>query len=170
MTVHIPIERSVSDAHRAATDDVNRWRGHCLESYARLEFEVTNTLRAMADEPNSKAAVPHNFGDKMKKLRSVIGPGEQFANGKLAKTLNEFDDHLGRRNLLVHATGKVTINAKGEWLWRYQFQPSGKNVPMQDGFFEQGIALDIEKSLAQASKRLGDQLRTLRQKLGAVTK
>lgn len=165
MSVLIPIEHSVSDAHRAATDDVNRWRGHCVESYARLELEVTTTLYAMAAAPDAKVSVPHNFGEKVKKLRLVIEPGQPFANAKLAKGLHKFEDHLIRRNMLVHSVGRVLVDAKGQWVWHYRFLPSGKGLHIESGFFEQDIALEIEKSLARGTQSLGGQLQALRTKL-----
>ena len=167
MTVHLPIERSLGDTHDKAIDAVNQWRGHCVERYARLEFEVTRTLSAMAEMPGSKISVPHNFGDKMKKLRAAVDPNGPFTHAKLAKALDAFSDHLGRRNMLVHATGKVWIDGKGEWLWRYRFQPSGKGREMELGCFEADEAREIGRTLARDSQSLGGQLRALRQKLGA---
>ena len=169
MTVHLPIERSLNDAHVGAIDEVNRWRGHCVECYARLEYEVVGTLSAMAAKPCSNISVPHNFGEKVKKLRAAVGPDGLFKRPKLANALDSFTNHLNRRNMLVHATGKVWTDGKGEWLWLYRFQPSGKGRPVEEGHFEQGEALAIEKSLARESQSLGGQLRALREKLKAVT-
>jgi hypothetical protein len=169
MTVHLPIERTLGDPHGTATDAVNRWRGHCVERYARLEYEVTMMLAAMAAMPDSKVSVPHNFGDKMKKLRAAIDANGPFSHFKLAKSLDGFVEHLSRRNMLVHASGKVWIDPKGGWLWRYRFQPSGKGRPMEVGCFEQDEALAIEKDLARESKSLGGQLRALRRTLEATT-
>ena len=169
MTVHIPIERALSDAHGTAIDAVNRWRGHCVERYARLEYEVTIALTTMAAMPDSKVSVPHNFGDKMKRLRAAIGTAGPCAHSKLAKALDGFAEHLNRRNLLVHASGKVWIDGKGEWLWRYQFLPSGKAKALEIGCFEEKEARAIEDALARESQSLVDQLRALRLKLEAVT-
>ena len=169
MTVQLPIESALKDTHLAAIDAVNRWRGHCVERYARLEHEVTTTLSAMAAAPGSTVRVPHNFREKVKSLRAAITADGSFANPKLAKALDSFEDHLTRRNMLVHASGKVWIDGKGEWLWRYQFQPSGKGKTVEVGCFEEQEARAIEEALARESQSLGGQLRALRQKLEAVT-
>lgn len=168
MTVHRPIERATSDMHSAAIDAVNRWRGHCVERYARLEYEVTATLSAMAATPDFTVSVPHNFGEKVKKLRAAVEAGGSFEHSRLAKALDGFADHLRRRNLLVHATGKVWTDGKGDWLWRYRFQPSGKCREEEVGCFEREEATEIEMTLARDSKSLGDQLRALRGKLEAA--
>lgn len=168
MTVHIPVEASPRDMHRAAIDAVNRWRGHCVECYARLEFEVATTLSAMA-ATNSTVPVPHNFGDKVKRLRAAVDCGGPFAQQKLANAIEGLAEHLGRRNLLVHASGKVWVDGQGGWLWRYQFQPSGKGRPLESGCFDYTEALRIEKDLAREGQSLGGQMSALRKSLQAVT-
>ena len=170
MNVRVLVEPTLRNAHDAAIGAVNEWRGHCVERYARLEFDVTETLSAMAAVPGTNVSVPHNFGEKVKKLRAAIDSGGPFAHPKIAKALDEFTDHLGRRNLLVHATGKVWIDSHGDWLWHYRFQPSGKGRALEIGSFEQRNALQIEKALSHDSQSLGDQLRALRTKVVAVTK
>jgi hypothetical protein len=167
MTVQLPIERTLSDVHREATDDVNRWRGHCIESYARLEHAVTITLSTMAAIPEANLSVPHNFGDKINKLREAVELGQRFENSRLAKSLDCFAEHLGRRNMLVHSTGKVTIDAKGRWVWGYTFLSSGKAGSVENGSFEQDEALKIGKSLASDVQRLRSHMDNLRKQ--AVT-
>ena len=165
MTVQLPIERALKDTHLAAIDAVNQWRGHCVERYARLEHEVTMTLSAMAAAPGSTVRVPHNFGEKVKSLRGAITADGPFANPKLAKALDSFEDHLTRRNLLVHSSGKIWIDQNGRWLWRYQFQPSGKSKAMEIGCFDEPKALEIEEDLKRVGQSRGGQLRALRQNL-----
>src|SRR5689334_16693781 len=113
MTVQAPIELPLSDNYRAAIDAVNRWRGHCVERYARLEYEVTATLSAMAALPNSKIAVPHTFAEKLKRLRAAVEPGQAFGDPRIAKALDNFGCHFARRNMLVHASGKIWSDEKG---------------------------------------------------------
>ena len=169
MTVHLPIERTLNEARDKAIDAVNRWRGHCVERYARLEDEVTTTLSAMASMSDAKVNVPHNFGDKVRTLRTAIAAEGIFSRPRLCKALESFETHLARRNMLVHATGKIWTDSKGDWLWRYRFQPSGKNSSIQIGYVEKDEAIEWEEGLARESRSLVDQLRTLRQSLKAVT-
>jgi hypothetical protein len=124
----------------------------------------------MAEASEAKALVPHNFGDKVKKLRAAFEPDQPGANAKLAKALDGFADHLSRRNLLVHSISKVAIDAKGQWVWRYCFRPSGKGCSIESGAFEKAHAHALERSLARASQSLVGKLRTVRGKLEAVTK
>ena len=117
MTVHLPIERTLNEARDKAIDAVNRWRGHCVERYARLEDEVTTTLSAMASMSDAKVNVPHNFGDKVKKLRAAVEADGQHPSENAVKALRDLAHHLDRRNMLVHASGRVWIDPKGNWLW-----------------------------------------------------
>lgn len=169
MTAHTPLERSFTDARAEAIDEVNRWRGHCVEIYARVEYEITRTLSAMAVMQDAQTSIPHNFGEKVKKLRTAVEPAAPLANSKLAIALKDFADHFDRRNMLVHSTGKVWVGVNGDWLWRYRFQPSGKGRPMEVGCFARDDALDIEKALALAGRSLGNQLRSLRNELATDT-
>ena len=170
MTLQGPIEIQVSENYEAAVNAVNRWRGHCVERYARLEYEVTKTLSAMAAAPNSAVTVPHNLGEKLKRLRAAVQPGEAFGDQRIAKSLDKLETHLERRNMLVHASGKIWIDAKGDWLWQYRFQPSAKGSTIEIGYLDAKEAIRIEEELAHEGKSLGGQLRTLRQKIEAVTK
>jgi len=169
MTLHVPIEQPLSDTHRAAIDAVNRWRGHCVELYARLEYEVTRTLSEMAERPYSSVSVPHNFGDKVKKLRAAVDAHGPHPADNIVRALGTFTDHLERRNMLVHARGKVWIDPKGDWLWRYRFQPSGKGRAQEIGSFNKDEALEIERSLSSESRSFASHLSALRQTLKTVT-
>ena len=170
MTAQVPIELPMSDRYRAAIDDVNRWRGHCVELYARLESEITETLFEMSVRPHSTVSVPHNFSDKVKKLRTAVEAHGSNPSENAVKALSDLTDHVDRRNLLVHASGRVWIGPKGNWLWRYRFQPSGKNRAQEVGSIDKDEAQGIEQSLSSGSRVLAGHLRTIRQSLKAVTK
>jgi len=167
MSVELPIILSTAQAHEAATDDVNRWRGHCIESFARLERRMGEALELMATVSASSKRLPITFGDKLKALRSAISPPGRFENAGLLKKLQDADALLEQRNLIVHASGKVWIDATGSWAWAYRFSPAGKAEVA--GSYEQKAAHHFESQLARSSQALCDRLRTLCQKL-AVTK
>jgi len=166
MSVELPIELSAKQAHEAAIDDVNRWRGHCVECFARLERAMGDALELMAFTLPSMKRVPFTFGDKVKELRKAlvsVGP----ATDRLLKSLQGADGLLDQRNRIVHASGKVWIDASGNWAWTYRFKPSGKTEE-EVGLYEKKAALQIEIELAKTSQSLCSQLRTVTQRL-AVT-
>ena len=167
MSVELPIELSAAQAHEAATDDVNRWRGHCVERFARLERSMGEALVAMANSSQASKRGPLTFGEKAKALGSAISPGGPFANARLLKALQGADALLNQRNLIVHASGKVWIDAAGNWAWAYRFNPAGKAAEI--GIYEQKAAHQFEVQLTRSSQALCDRLHAFSQKL-AVTK
>ena len=163
MSVELPIELSASQAHEHATDDVNRWRGHCIECFARLERGMGEALELIAGASRSSKRVPLTFGDKAKALRSAISPDGPFANARLLKALQDADALLDQRNRLVHASGKVWIDGAGGWAWAYRFKPAGKAEEL--GIYEQKAAHQFEVQLARSSQGLCSRLQAFRQKL-----
>lgn len=163
MSIELPIGLSPAQAHERATDDVNRWRGHCLESFARLERSMGEALDlAAAVSPSSKKA-PVTFGDKVKALRSAVSSEGEWSNPRLAKALQEAGPLLEQRNRIVHASGKVWIDAVGNWAWSYRFKPAGKADDV--GLYEQKAAHQFEVQLARVSQGLCSRLRVFGQKL-----
>jgi hypothetical protein len=168
MSVELPIEFSVSQTHENATDDVNRWRGHCIECFSRLERGMGEALELMAGASRSSKRVPLTFGDKVKALRSAISPAGPFANARLLKALQEADALIDQRNRLVHATGKIWIDGSGGWAWTYRFKPAGKVEEL--GIYEQKAAHLFEVELARSSQGLCARLQAFRQKLAVTDK
>lgn len=167
MSVERPIILSAAQAHEAAIDDVNRWRGRCVECFARLERGMGEALELIAGASSTLKRVPFTFGDKVKALRSAISPAGPFANARLLKALQGADELLDQRNRIVHASGKVWIDAAGNWAWAYRFKPAGRSEDI--GNYEQKAAYQFEGQLARSSQALCDRLHAFSQKL-AVTK
>jgi hypothetical protein len=166
MSVELSIELSTAQAHEAAIDDVNRWRGHCMECFARLERSMGEALVAMASVSQGSRPVPYTFGGKVKALQEALSPDGPFANSSILKALQDAGALLDQRNRIVHASGKVWIDGAGGWAWTYRFKPAGKVEEF--GIYEKKAARQIELQLAKSSQSLCGQLRTFSQKL-AVT-
>lgn len=165
MSVELPIKLSTAQAHEAAIDDVNRWRGHCIECFARLERGMGEALESIAGASPSSKRIPFTFGDKAKALRSATSPAGPFAKARLLKALHAADELLDQRNRIVHACGRVWIDGAGGWAWIYRFKPVGKAEEM--GIFEQKAARQFETQLASTSQSLCAQLHDFSRKLTA---
>lgn len=168
MSVELPISPSLDEAHGAALDDVNRWRGHCVELYARIERAIGETLLSVAESKQPAKRPPEMFGPRLKALRALVGPDGEHRNSDLFKRLAAVEDELGFRNFIVHASGSVWIDAKNNWLWSYRFDPGGKGEDVT-GHIDRSEAGDLEKRLASAAKSLGARLANFRNGLKAVT-
>lgn len=163
MSIELPIELSASQAHEAAIHDVNRWRGHCVECFARLERSLGEVLTSVPTASSRSKGNLLTFGDKLKELSKAISPAGPLANPRLFKALDGAGEFLSQRNRVVHASGKVWIDGAGKWAWAYRFLPAGK--PEEIGVYEQKAAENFEMQLAKTSQSLCDQLQTFRKKL-----
>jgi hypothetical protein len=168
MSVELPISPSLDQAYRAAVDDVNRWRGRCVELYARIERAIGETLLSVAESKQPAKRPPEMFGPRLKALRALVGPDGEHRNSDLAERLAAFDSDVNHRNLIVHASGRVSIDAKNNWLWSYRFDSGGKGQDVT-GHIDRGEAGDLEKRLASTAKSLGARLANFRNGLKAVT-
>lgn len=148
-------------AHSAAIDDVNRWRGHCIECFARIDEAAAKALEAMAsDKPDANIKTPHLFGQRIAALRMALeGKPVAAKAGPILKALDQLRPILDQRNTIVHATGSVWIDAKGRWLWRYCVTPSGRNRTQENGTIDRDEALAMEKQLGPFGRSFCDRLR-----------
>jgi hypothetical protein len=162
MTIEQPISPTLADAHQTALDDANRWRGSCTEKFARIDQAVAEALEAMAaKEPNANVRTPHLFGQRIAAFRAALQPGKPLPakSGQVLKALDKLEPYLAKRNILVHATGSVWVNAKGGWLWRYCVTPSGRNRVQDKGAIDRTEAHGIEKTLGPLCHSFCDLLR-----------
>lgn len=163
MSETLPIISTVEQAHRQAIEDVNRWRGHCVECFARIEQSIAATLSALAGE--STASVPHVFGQRLKRLRDATSPEGPHPCSRILKTLDEMSHLLDQRNRIVHATAHVYVDARGGWLWRFTFLPAKAGAAPEIGSMDTAEAGTFEKDLKRRSQSLCAQLEALRRKL-----
>ena len=168
MSVELPISPPLDQAHRAAVDDVYRWRGRCVELYARVERAIGETLLSVTESKQPAKRPPEMFGPRLKALRALVGPDGEHRNSDLADRLAAFDGDFNHRNLIVHASGSVWIDAKNNWLWSYRFDPGGKGQDVV-GQIDRSEAEVLEKRLARFAQSLGDRLENFRNGLKAVT-
>ena len=156
------ISPTLGAAHQDALDDANRWRGSCMEKFARIDQAVATALEALAArDPSAKVRTPYLFGQRIAALRAALQPGQPFAakSGPVLKALDKLEPYLPQRNILVHATGSVWVKARGEWLWLYCVTPSGRNRVQEKGSIDSTEALGIEKKLGSLCHSFCDLLR-----------
>ncbi|MCY7281530.1 MAG: hypothetical protein LH610_11680 [Sphingomonas bacterium] len=126
MTTDPPIAASLRDVHRAAVEDVNRWRGHCVDHFARIESCMAKVAAAMLAHPDGTALKrPTLFGGHVSTLKNAVAADGPFATvgSKLRAALEQCEPAFAARNFLIHGTGRVLIDEPGAWVWLYQYQP-----------------------------------------------
>ena len=158
-----PSPAELVSAHGRAVDEVNRWRGRCIECFARIEDAAGQAIEALIASGRSKSKrVPPLFGQKIEFLRSALtDPGLPAIARKSSKALATLDPILELRNSLVHAPGHVWIDGRPHWLWTYRFHSNGKSALQQSGSIEERDARKIERELSKSARSLCDTLRNL---------
>jgi hypothetical protein len=160
MSVELPISLSIADAHSNATDELNRWRGHCIDAFARMEEAAAKTLVSLPLPAGKKR--PALFGERLDALRVVLERCSDAGAPKVLAALNKLQPDLEWRNKVVHATGAVYVDARGHWLWCYRFQPSKSGATSEIGTLDQKTAVAMEKRLSSDVRSISDRLRNLR--------
>ena len=165
MSAELPISLTVEQAHHLAVDEVNRWRGHCIESYARIERAAEKTLDVVAAAKQQSKRPPIMFGDRIKALQTLFGPGGEHSDTSLSQCLAKLSEALALRNCLVHSTGHVRVDPKGDWVCTYRFDPMRKGEKEQVVHLERACAKTIEQSLTHVGRSLCSRLENFRKSL-----
>ena len=117
-------DQSFAQVKRAAVEDVNRWRGSCMEQLARLDRAVNEVLAAA----DGGAPLPQAFPKRLNLLRDLTGPQGQRANKGLHRTVGDLIPLRAKwRDILAHATSRVLLDRPDAWVWFYSMpQSNGK--------------------------------------------
>ncbi|HVG01271.1 MAG TPA: hypothetical protein VM842_00190 [Nitrospira sp.] len=163
MTAHDPIVSDLDSEYRRKVDEVNRWRGRCIECFARTERSIVETLDAFVHDGRMKSLeCPSMFSARVEMMRLAL-KGDTF--GKKAKVprgaLADLKDALGRRNALVHGIGKIWVGRGDEWLWHYRLMSNRHGHMDEVGTIDSVEAKIMEHILASNCRRLGDSLQNL---------
>ena len=113
MTNATPVKSQIDEALDKAVNEANRWRGRCINLFARGEQCIMNALaNALPDD----APIPMLISQKIKRLAALCeSDPEQLA------LLDAFAALLPTRNALTHGSGRVFIDRSG-WLLLLTFQ------------------------------------------------
>jgi hypothetical protein len=150
-------------------DDVNRWRGYCVNKYTRAEASMREAIEAMLVHPDGAGLRrPSMFGQHVVELSKAVADSGPFAGsgGKVREALVKCENGFALRNVVTHAVSTVWIDRPGRWLWHYEFQPAGKGKPVITGSLTQHEAKQLESELKSSIRRLEDQLQSFIRALG----
>lgn len=166
MNAHSSIEPPKGDAHLVATDDVNRWRGRCINAFAAIERACIDTLELLITSgeipPSRKEWM---FKARVAAIRNALAKDGSDRAKKPRKVFSEIEDILNLRNEIVHGLGRVSLERDGHWVWTYEYRASREGFPLEKGFFEQAEAKEIEARLTSKTRSLVDTLRNFRSTL-----
>lgn len=107
MTALGEIPLLLHEAHRRAIDDANRWRGKCVNHFARGELLIGKALAARDDSK----PLPMLLSQRISRLSAMLGD-----QPKATVALDQFQQLSSHRNAVVHGSGKVFVDVEGKWL------------------------------------------------------
>ena len=116
-----PIEIANDDPlWNQAIQDVNAWRGACLQHFSAAEAAVTETLLLLKAIPDRGETVRlrHLIGQRFDDLSKLIEAEGAFAKeGKAAaKALSDLRTLEGLRSFLAHGQAKIALERTGKWI------------------------------------------------------
>ena len=148
MSVHTSFPSTFRQAHERAVEDVNRWRGHCMELHARYEQAVKDSLLPRLDGEQ----MPQTFERCVKSLATLLKKAASPASNKIVDALTELQKLREWRDRLAHATSMVHLDTNREWIWHWSLP--GSNGDQFEGSLRQAEALKTEKELSAQVKKL----------------
>jgi hypothetical protein len=105
--------------------DAARWRGQCVDYYARIEFLVGISLRELWKNGHKPPPQPlYTYRTKIAALRDALAEGSFSPYARLHRALNQLHTDCDRRNLIVHASGTVGETPAGDWVWTGCYIPA----------------------------------------------
>jgi hypothetical protein len=156
MSLEAPIAHPISQSHRAASDEFDRWRGRCVRHFARLEQAIVKTLSRRVP---GQSVPGHGLGGRLKLLAEWLD-GRTDKVPALTRRLAEMIDLHDHRAALVHGDGPIYVDARGNWLWDCSHFVSNEGEPTRIAW-RQADAEQVEKALRRTVHSLTDHLRRL---------
>ncbi|RST29990.1 hypothetical protein HMF7854_03470 [Sphingomonas ginkgonis] len=148
------------EQHRQATDEINCWRGHCLDWFARVEQASFEVMEAMVAK-NLQTHNPATFGARLAALEEALADHPSAVAKKCLAALLDLRAPLKLRNAIVHSTGSIWFDQKGRWLWRYRFRSAATRHSVETGAIDQADARELLKTLSGSGRSLCDRLANL---------
>ena len=105
--------------HEIARIEIETWRGHCLDVFAKGERVVGQTLESLRLSAKGATTIKlrHLAGQRADDLaKHISDSGISAKQAKsVASALASWREFEERRNYLAHAVSTVTLDAKGGW-------------------------------------------------------
>lgn len=148
MNAHSTIE--TPQAKRTNLEEFCRLRGRLVSLYAKLEQAIVGAIQRL----DPKGKIPPMLSPRLKRFRSLLKEGgEQSFVDKIEKSLDALEEHVGRRNALVHADGNLAPSGEGSWRWVWHCARS-EDGEQERGWWTAQELLDWEADLHSHIDRL----------------
>ncbi len=145
--------------------EVNAWRGACIQSFARAEAAVTETLLVLgrSGQRGTTVRLRHLVGQRLDDLAKAIGPDGAFAaEGAAAHAvLARFRTHEALRAHLAHDVARIAVERNGTWVvvFRHLSIRSGRPERATVAFEQSGAAetaAELKRDIQQLESALAN--------------
>ena len=119
MTAHSPIRATGDDdAWATATAAANAWRGEAIQLFAKAELAVTETLRALGEQPGkgAKVRLRRLVGQRFEDLATTLVDLDPGKSARAAGALARFRELEEIRPYLCHGVAKIALDRRGHWI------------------------------------------------------
>ena len=156
--------------HDLAADEINGWRGRCLDLFARGERTIDLALEtALTGAPG--LAMKHLAGHRLADLAKLVSE-EKTATEKQKQSLqSSLDSWLAsntKRAFLAHGVTTVLLDRHGDWHAQFDFvRYQGKQRQAERWSCSKHEAWDYERLLERSLILLSSQLGHFRKRICA---
>lgn len=160
--------------HEVARNDIEKWRGHCLDFFAKCERHIGRALQALHASPKFETVVKlrHLAGqraDDMAQLLSECGltPKEFKAVSDALLTWRSFEEP---RNFLAHGVLTITLDPQGKPFAIFDMTVFRANAAEQKRWtVSHAEVVEWEIVWRKSGQDLAQRLGQLRKKFGDVS-
>ena len=156
-----------STTHEIARAEIDRWRGRCLDHYARTERVIGVTLEKAQQSgqiTKLKGLAGQRFLDLESLIRGATGTDKQKA--AMQVSTERWRTVEARRAYFAHGVVTALLDQRGNWNARFDLTQYKANAANHERWtIERSEALKFEESLKESFKLVSQQMGLLRKQL-----
>jgi hypothetical protein len=163
-------EQPIAKPHDMAAGQINSWRGHCLDLFAKAERAIASALEAACDK-NPSLTIKHLAGHRLADLARIVtdtGTANEKRSKALLDALAAWQCVDAKRAFLAHGVSTVLLDRHGAWHVQLDFtRYQSKRRDRERWSLSELEAAQFEDDLEQKFKLLSTQLGQFRKGLTA---
>jgi hypothetical protein len=165
MTAKLAMERQ--KPLDVAREEIDAWRGHCINIYSRAEKSISDTLVAANKAEPMKRLAPL-AGQRLNDLEKFVSEqtGTKCQKNALSAAVSEWRERDKRRPFFSHGVTTELLDREGVWHVQLDFEAVQKGVCVAQRLnLSKSEALQFQDSLHAAFKALTRELGQLRKRM-----
>lgn len=151
----------------AATNEIDLWRGRCLNCFARTEAAVGETLE-FAVRQGKPAKLRHLRGQQLADLGDLAGEigGTPKQKATFQKLFENWQSLYKKRAMLAHGCATASLDRSGEWVAVFDLvEYRGQKSDEKRWAIRQREAETFQENLSKGFAEFSSQLGQLRKRI-----